>query len=147
MHNRYLSSTSRLLCCTEVFIAKTKITDIPPPFSINSLIQSSLRELPRYQVGSPSPNSFVDNPLPKYLYLLPPSYSYTKSSPRKFSSIWNQCILLPGCKAVTGPVSFPFLNHERHVPAHAVRGMKLSICSLYSLVAIGLGEIAVIPSV
>ncbi len=55
---------------------------------------------------------------------------------------------LPGCSAVTGPSSRPFLNHDRPPgAAHAVRGMKAVTCSKKSSTAPRDGAIALIDSV
>lgn len=61
--------------------------------------------------------------------------------------MWKKWIRLPGCKAITGPSKVPFLNQETQFEAHAVRGMKLWICSEYSSTADWLGDNDLIPCV
>lgn len=90
----------------------------------------------------------MEIPFPKYEKRLDlVRYTYSQSSPLKFSSIWKKCILLPGCKAVIGPSAVPFLNHDVQGPAQVVRGMKTLVCSKSSSTAALLGEIALMRCV
>lgn len=99
---------------------------------------------------STSSTSSTANPFPKYPNRFPfihPSYVYTQSSPLNPLSIRKKCSLLPGCSAVTGSSAVPPLYHDRHDPAHAVRGMKASMCAPSSATARADGSIAAMPSV